>query len=537
MKHPILTSFLSLALSAANYLLGANPVCPPPSVGQLGQCVLHSDATLSDTMWLTSGTHLNCQGHRLTPAAPGVLDNPRTTANEFQPSRPELALFARNAYDVVVQNCVISGFDFGMIVAQSKAANAPKGIPPTNQILGNTIDVRTNPIDVIKSDNVLISGNQVTYASERGRGIVIDFDSDNNQIVLNTITSTDAASTGQVHQLPGGPFVTGNAIMDNKIHILQADKELQNFVVSGVLIQVPAGERGTDIEDTGRSDHNLVALNNIVDRGVGRSCTLDPGTSCKADTDCGVGKGTCLLKQDSGVGFNIRASDTTVIGNLVSGRMERGISFGGIPAVMTFPNWYPGTCTLKPAQLCSMDSDCNIPGYNTTSGGTCTGVGSATFDGNTLRLTAEANVLSGTYDSAALFANDTDTFVFNGNTVNGGASGIQINNAAINGTVERNVVSGAANALDLVFQPAFSTTIQLNDFTNYSVAIRTSDDFTTRTDISAAKGNYWGLPCPGFNPSLVLFDSGLINPFVFDGNPYGKPVARTPDFILPMPCH
>ena len=103
-----------------------------------------------------------------------------------------------------------------------------------------TIDMRTNPIDVINSDGVLITGNSLTYASERGRGIVIDFDSDNNQIVRNTVTSTDAASTGQVHQLPGGPFVTGSAIMDNKIHILQGDKELQNFVVSGVLIQVPA---------------------------------------------------------------------------------------------------------------------------------------------------------------------------------------------------------------------------------------------------------------------------------------------------------
>ena len=38
--------------------------------------------------------------------------------------------------------------------------------------------------------------------------------------------------------------------MDNKIHILQADKELQNFIVSGVLVQVPAGVRQTDLEDT-----------------------------------------------------------------------------------------------------------------------------------------------------------------------------------------------------------------------------------------------------------------------------------------------
>lgn len=530
-----LTVLLLLAPFAAQDAL-AFSACPAPSVAQGSQCVLRTDASLSDTMWLPSGTHLDCQGHRLTPMTTGTLDNPRTMVNEFQPSKPELALFVHSAYDVTIQNCVISGFDFGIIVAQSKAVNAPNN-NTMNTILGNTIDVRTNPIDVINSDGVLITGNSLTYASERGRGIVIDFDSDNNQIVRNTVTSTDAASTGQVHQLPGGPFVTGSAIMDNKIHILQGDKELQNFVVSGVLIQVPAGVRNTDLEDTSRSSNNLVQSNNIVDLGEGPSCTLDPSTSCQADTDCSPVnlKGACLLKQDSGVGFNIRASDNTVVGNVFSGHMVRGISFGGVNAVMTFANWYPGTCTLQPNQLCSMDSDCNIPGYNIMSGGTCTGVGPVTFNGNTLRLTAEANVLFGVYDNAALFANMTDTFVYSGNTVSGGASGIRINADAINGTVERNVVSGAGNALYLS-QPSFTAAIRLNDFTNYSAAIRTSDAFTVHTDISADKGNYWGLPCPGFDPARVFFDNGSVNPFLFDGKPYGQPVARTPDGVLPMPC-
>ena len=101
-----------------------------------------------------------------------------------------------------------------------------------------------------------------------------------------------------------------------------------------------------------------------------------------------------------------------------------------------------------------MDSDCNIPGYNIMSGGTCTGVGPVTFNGNTLRLTAEANVLFGVYDNAALFANMTDTFVYSGNTVSGGASGIRINADAINGTVERNVVSGAGMRCTCLSRPS-----------------------------------------------------------------------------------
>jgi hypothetical protein len=533
MRHSILTLLCLVVLFVAHPATAA-AACPPPTVNQGSVCVLMADTVLNDTLWLTSGTHLDCQGHRLTPVTNGSLDDPRTIAIEFQPSHPELAIFVRNAYDVQIQNCVMSGFDFGIIIAQSKAAGAPNG-QTLNIIRSNNIDVRTNAVDIIKSDGVVISGNRLTYASERGRGLVLDFDSDDNQVTGNTIISTDAASTGQVRQLPGGPFVTNLAIMDNKIHILQADKVLQNFVVSGVLVQVPAGERQTDLEDTGRSDHNLVEANTIIDLGVGASCTLDPGTSCQADTDC-PGKGACLRKQNSGVGFNIRAADNIVRGNTFSGRMDRGISFGGVPAVMTFPNWYPGKCVRNTSRLCSMDSDCNIPGYDTTDTGPCVGVGSATFNGNTLRLTASGNTLSGVYDTAAMLASNTDTFVFSGNTISGGVSGIRINTVGINGTVQGNVVSGAGNALYLGAQSPFTSAISLNDFKNYSVAIRTSNDSTTLTNITPGNGNYWGLPCPGFDPARVLFDNGLVNPFVFDGKPYGVPVAQPVGTTQPNPC-
>jgi hypothetical protein len=535
MRHSILTPIFLLALFAARDA-HANTVCPPPSVAQGGQCVLTGDATLSDTMWLTTGTTLNCLGHRLTPMTGGTNDDPRTLTNEFQPSRPELAIFVHAAYNVKIENCHISGFDFGIIVAQSKTANTPPGLILTQKLIfGNTIDVRTNAIDVIKSDGVIVSGNQLTYASERGRGVVLNYDSDQNQIIGNTITSTDAASTGQVRVLPGGALVTTTAIMDNTIHCLESDNPIENFVVSGVLFQVRANEPGTDFENTGRSDHNLIAANNISHLGSGTSCTLDPGTSCTTDADC-PGKGACLLKANSGVAFNGRASDTTVFANRFSGHMDRGVSIGGIGNPVTIAGWVTGTCSLDATRMCSANSDCNIPGYDTISKGVCNGAAPATFDGTTQRLTATANSFSGVYDSAALFANNTGNFTFSGNFVNGGASGIRIEAGAIDGLIERNIVSGAANALHLGPQTPFTQLIQLNDFTGYSAAIRTSNTFTNAADISAAKGNYWGLPCPGFAPSLVLFESGAINPFVTDAHPYGKPVALTPNFLLPATC-
>jgi hypothetical protein len=537
MRHSILLTLSLFALLAARDSYAA-PTCPAPSVVQGGVCVLRANAILSDTMWLPSGTQLNCQGHRLMPATTGTLDDPRTAANEFQPSQPELAMFVHQAYDVKIQNCVITGFDFGIIIAQSKTADAPFGFRQTkNKILSNTIDVRTNAIDVIRSDDVIIKDNRATYASERSRGVVVDYNSDDNQIVGNTVISTDAASTGQVRQLPGGPLVpnTATAIMDNEIHCLQSDKPLQNFVVSGVLIQVAASDPLSDTEDSERTDHNLIEANDIIDLGVGPSCTLDPGTSCRVNSDC-TGKGICLLKQNSGVGFNNRAADTIVRANHFSGHMERGVSFGGNVNPVTIAGWFPGTCAQDQTRLCASNADCSIAGYDSVNIGPCDGAAAGTFNGSSMRLTAEGNMLSGEYDTAALFAANTEQFIFRGNTVDGGVSGIRVNSPAISGLIERNVVAGSANALYLGVQSPFTHAIRLNDFTGYSVAIRTSNDFSVATDISADKGNYWGLSCPGFDPSRVFFDNGGANPYVIDGHPYGEPVARTPDDSLPTSC-
>ena len=518
--------------------LSADPACPSPSVPQGQQCVLRGDAVLTDTMWIPSGTKLNCKGYSITPAMPGALDDPRTVANEFVASRPDLAMFVYRAYDVKIQNCIISGFDFGIIVAQSKTADASEGVVLTpNKILGNTIDVRTNAIDVIQSDRVIISDNRVTFASERGRGVVVDYDSDDNLITGNTITSTDAASTGLVRQLPGGPLVTNAnfAIWDNEIHCLGYDKPLQNFVVSGVLFQIPANDPNSDFEDSGRSDHNVIEGNDVIDIGGGPSCTLDPDQSCRSNADC-VGKGPCLLKQNSGVGFNSRAADTIVRGNRISGRMARGVSFGGQTNAVTIAGWITGTCSQDPLRICSSTNDCNIQGYDAVSKGICENAVPATYNGNTRGLIAEDNTLSGEYDTAALFAGNTDGFTFRRNIVAGGLIGVSLSSGAINGLMERNVVSGVSVALSLAFNQNFTQTIRLNDFTDYSVAVRTTNNFTVPTDIATDTGNYWGLECPGFNAGLVFFDNGAENPNVIDGKAFGEPVARTPDASLPPRC-
>ena len=544
MRHFIIGPLSLLALLPPVGLLAAqqgpaDSACPAPSVQDGGPCVLRQDAILSDTMWLRSGTTLNCRGHRLTAVNPGVLDQPRTPANEFQPSQPELALFVHRSYGVTIQNCVIAGFDFGITVAQSKAADAPRILRDTNiRILDNTIDVRTNAIDVIKSDGVIISDNSLSYASERGRGVVTR---------IRQRQQRDRPQHDYQHRCrlyrpgapgTGGPLVTQPAIMDNEIHTLQMNQPVRNLVVSGILTQIAASDPSPDNGDsTTRPDHNVIEANDITDLGPGPSCTLDPDTSCQADVDCSAtGKGVCLLKQNNGIAFNIRAADTIVRGNRVSGRMNRGVSFAGLSTAFLVVGWFPGTCARDSGRICSSDADCSIPGYDVRSIGPCDNEADLTLNGNTMRLTAEDNLVSGEYDSAALFAGETNQFIFRGNTVEGGVSGIRINAPAINGLIERNVVSGSANALYLAFPPTFTHAIRLNDFTGYSAAIRTSNNFTVATDISTDMGNYWGLSCPGFDRRRVLFDNGAVNPHVTDGKPYGVPVARTSAESLPRPC-
>ena len=518
-----------------------DPNCPAPTVAQGGQCVLRGDAVLTQTLRLPSGTKLNCMGHRLTPAAGGALDDPRTTANEFQPSQPELAVLLHRAYDTKIQNCRIEGFDFGILVAETKAPeSASESGQAQNKLLGNTIDVRTNAIHLLKADNTLIADNELTYAAERGRGVAVEMDSDFNKVVNNKITSTDNASTGQVRLLPGGIFVPDNqtAIMDNEVHFVVASRFVQNVVVGGELIQIAAGvfDPAVPLEDSARPDHNQADGNTVVDLGVGPSCTRDPAIACRANSECPAGKGPCLLKQNSGIGFNARAADTVVRGNSISGRMERGISFGGVATTFTVPVFFPGTCSLEPSRHCLDSSDCNIQGYDQTNKGSCAGMSSLTYNGNTVRLVAEGNFLAGPFDTTALFANNTSDFAFRSNLVEGGGatvSGIELQGTTLNGVVQRNVVNGVGNALLLGRPPALTWLISLNDFTGYLTAVRTPNDYNLTTDLG---GNYWGLPCPGFDSDLVRYVSGSVNPFVTDSHAYGVPIAGMPDGQLPAPC-
>ena len=73
MRHPIPTLRSPVTLFAAHVAI-ANAACPPPGVQQGSRCVPDSDSPFTNTMWITSGTHLDCQGYRLTPMIAGFAE-------------------------------------------------------------------------------------------------------------------------------------------------------------------------------------------------------------------------------------------------------------------------------------------------------------------------------------------------------------------------------------------------------------------------------------------------------------------------------
>src|SRR5262245_41423346 len=116
------------------------PACPPPTTLELGDCVLSTDVIVDHTIELTDDMVLDCHDHEVISANPGVVDDPATSANEFEPSRPEVAFLVHGASGVILRNCPARGFDFGIVAA---GITDP---PHPNQFLDNTLAVRTTAV-------------------------------------------------------------------------------------------------------------------------------------------------------------------------------------------------------------------------------------------------------------------------------------------------------------------------------------------------------------------------------------------------------
>lgn len=545
--------------------------CPPPSVCQNARCVLGKNAILSQTLELASGTILDCKGHKLTPLDTGVFDEPATKFKylsdcdneseldgcEFRPSAPEVAILINEASGVTVQNCVIgetgNTFDFGIVSVNVKNS------PVQNQIVSNTITARMATIMLERVDKHLVQRNTLAYTSNNGHGIFIGGDADDNVIKQNTITSIGQGTVGWQRLFPGAQNFGGYVgEQDGGIwHI--GEFPLINMVINGKLIQVRAPPTGL-----GTADRNILERNIISYKGDHTARYV------------GIG---AFDQSPAGIQALVGTKDLIVRGNVVIGNFGINMGFAGFGHFSKEKSLLSGTCTLKEDRFCLTNADCSIPAVDGNQGwGICKGVTSWFGDRRVFNTLIEDNTFQGPFVPSktatavigAIALDENVNPIIRSNRIIGSPdapipSGITLSYSSLeSATVERNTISGAEHGLFLLsgaegpvsgyptgFDAAkfFGSRILLNDITGYTVAVLTDNEYNFKSELSVddqgnicgpasigCRGNYWGLPCPGFDQSKLVTENGLPERNVVDSHPYGESIARKRDTLLPETC-
>jgi hypothetical protein len=515
-----------------------DPTCPPPTFNQGSLCVLKKDVDLSTigTLDLASDTHLNCQGHRIYTSIPGSDVNHRSV--------PEVAIQLSGAFGVKIQSCVIDGFDFPIFAHDIKLPADAQSDPGAlerlaDKIMDNTINGVFVAVELVKVDNMRITGNTITQAWSDSVAIAVLRDSKLNQITANTISGTTRGSPPLVN-LPG-PASTSNPALSVggvALFITQGTgfPNLINVIVGGALYQYPNSVPVFGPDGTVTNSGDFIA-DNVIEGNTITSCV------------------------ESGCIANTNAARTVIVGNQMNSIISaNAITMGN----NSLPGTFPGTCTLNSARLCLTNFDCNIPTIDVgTSQGTCAGVSShpvAATISNGAVITN--NTITGPFKLGVLV--NTPNILVQGNTISGpvtpgtdftstGGVGIELR---IGGTrtavVTQNIVSNLPAPIRVSNGAPFGAQISLNDFTGYTDEAFVYSGYNLDSELSVGlQGNYWELPCDpagggGFDPNKVLVLStgkvlsdgtvsaiGAVNLFAHDSHPYGVPVAATDPSLLP----
>jgi hypothetical protein len=473
------------------------------------KCVLDQDAIINETLELSSFTTIDCQGHKLLSAVNGT-----NTSWPGGRSNPEVAIFLNGVQGVGIQNCVIENFDFGIFGVNSKVSADVRNNPGAldalgNRITQNTINARFVPVSLITFDNTLVKDNSLRFNTRGGIGINVQRDSDINQITNNNITG-NFSSTGAIVRAPGPVIPTNPTVTASTgafvMQTVGAEPTVLSAVVGGNLYQLNI-TNSSDLNEN-FSEDNLFEGNNIA------------------------------FPQQRGEGVFFGASiRTSMLGNNIS-HSTNAIRAGGI-----VNRQFPGTCSLNSSRLCLANGDCNITGFDNMSKGNCSGLPALkNVTWRAINPIIEDNTLIDS--SAAAFVTISDNLTFVNNTINGGSVGLSLNAMALEkAVITRNNVTNITIVLEL-FKTAvgftassFGSNISLNDFINYTTAVQTDNGYNFSSNLSVnGMGNYWGLPCPGFNASKVRFVNGTVNTYVIDNHPYNVSVANTPSGSLPAAC-
>ena len=519
------------------------------------ECRLNRDVIgLVEPLKLESGIKLNCQGHKILPSAAGQPDNPITPEFDAVFSQPQLVIFLNELHGTEIQNCQIGdendyGFDFGILAINSKVPEDVKNDPTVleqlrNKVINNEINASYVAINLTASDNFELIGNIITYFVRGGSAILVQYGSQMNTIKYNTITG-DLKAAGAL-AVPGPTDLNpdGSSIQCPEGVVCLNSNPVVNVLVGGVIVTQVLGPHpqlfNTIIEGNPPSLHQLTfpisseltedfTADNIVE---GNDISFNIASSLQASS------------RESGI-VAPSSLRTIILANNVTNTSGVGVRDGQLNARRLFP----GKCTLDSNRHCLADDDCFIPGIDDISKGTCADPLPEPTNAEWFArdILVEDNEITGPFRGGISMAAKNATI--RGNKISGplitagGLGGIVLRGKFALETdtvVTRNVVSNVSTALRLektfgLTGSFFDAEIRLNDFTGYTTAVRTSNDYNLPSELS---GNFWGLTCGegGFDPNMVRRDNGTVNPNVVESHPYGEPVANTSEEDLPLTC-
>ena len=488
------------------------------------KCRLNQDVVgLAKTFELPSGIKLDCKGHKITPASSGQPGNSNTR------STPELAVFSNQAEASEIKNCIIEGFDHGILAAGSEIVESNPESP--NQIKNNVIKARFVAIHLVAADFFDIKANQLFWQTRGGTGIFIHHNSDGVAILDNEITGDFPASRQGAVLMPG-PTISSNPVFSmghSAILIsetLGSHPQLFTAIINGELFQFKASEQES-VDDSFTED-TLVENNTITFR---TDNTSEDGIVASS-TIGSVIRGNVIGKEDG------------------SSRVRQAIRAGGNSG---FPRSLPGQCVEKD-RFCLSDSDCNIPGFDEGETDTCPDLEEINPVWIPQNLTYEDNTIRGPFGNAMATVGNIS---IQGNSVHGKRpAGVAVNFgtgivlagkfALEDAVISRNDIRDVDTAVRFnnFFSEApefFGVKFSLNDLVGYTKAVVTSNDYALASELSVdaqgnicgpnsndCQGNYWGLPCPsGFDSTKAIKDNGS-PASVFDSHPFGEPVADLP---------
>jgi hypothetical protein len=559
--------------------------CAPPLRNADGGCVLDGDVTIEETLSLRPATHLDCRNHRLQPAIAAPDGNTPGT------SSPRVALLLDRAYGASVENCVVEGFDIGVLVTGAKLppGSAAWG-PLRNRIVKDSIVAKTYAVAIAGADGVLVEQSLLSFRDGGGTAVMIALGSNANEVRKNVVSGSPFAALQPVWfpdvRLPpdafrvnAGVFVDFDGIYGAAVHITVGDEEIELTTPyqegDGGLIPVPptgnmiiendftmpsttssaiavgvAQANGTLVSDNvvHESSEGFVVLFYTTPPGesliaAGR-CARRGSRACAADDDCAVAGGDLgpCVGAVPVPGADLRARGTVVAGNTVAGpvrccAIEVGSSVDAIVQDNVIANSGRGVTVYLPTPI--------FPGATRSS-----------VTGNTIDVLPNTNGILVGGDETYVAGNLVRGSPFNAIYINGSAPSVRdnlVSGAAANGIqlfnhtgqtpgeIMRNRVLGAMVGFRLTMVTPglpFAWRVSLNDFV---AAMRTAV-FAPPAYVFPAvelsvdgRGNYWGRTCAdgGFHPfGTANPDSTRLQ--IVDSHPYGAPCGPL-DTICPPP--